>query len=70
VTKIISVMPLSTISSTTYCKTGLFKMGSISLGMALVAGKKRVPAPATGIMALRMECLLINYCLIDKMNLL
>src|SRR5262250_2637653 len=28
-------------------------MGSISLGMVFVAGRKRVPSPATGITALR-----------------
>jgi hypothetical protein len=31
------------------------RSGSISLGIALVAGKKRVPSPATGKMALRMR---------------
>jgi hypothetical protein len=30
-------------------------MGSISLGIALVAGKKRVPYPATGNRHLRIE---------------
>jgi hypothetical protein len=29
-------------------------IGSISLGMALVCGKKRVPKPAAAMMALRM----------------
>jgi len=52
VTKNISVMPEATASSTTYWITGLSMMGSISLGMALVAGKKRVPKPATGKTAL------------------
>jgi hypothetical protein len=32
---------------------GLFRMGSISLGTALVAGNMRVPNPAAGITALR-----------------
>jgi hypothetical protein len=32
--------------------TGLSTMGSISLGIALVAGKNLVPRPATGITAL------------------
>ena len=31
-------------------------MGSISFGEALVAGKKRVPKPATGKTALRTRC--------------
>jgi hypothetical protein len=35
-------------SSTAYCNNGLVKIGSISLGTALVAGKKRVPYPAAG----------------------
>ena len=43
VTKQISRIPASTASSTPYCTSGLFTMGSISLGMALVAGRKRVP---------------------------
>jgi hypothetical protein len=33
---------------------GLSTMGSISLGWALVAGKKRVPSPAAGNTALRI----------------
>src|SRR4030095_15231088 len=53
VTKIISVMPAAMASSTAYWITGLSTTGSISLGMALVAGRKRVPMPATGKTALR-----------------
>src|SRR5689334_22065292 len=34
--------------------SGLSTTGSISLGLALVAGKKRVPRPATGNTAVRM----------------
>jgi hypothetical protein len=30
-------------------------MGSISLGLALVAGKKRVPSPATGNTAVKIS---------------
>ena len=33
--------------------SGLSTNGSISLGEAFVAGRKRVPSPAAGIMALR-----------------
>jgi hypothetical protein len=33
--------------------SGLSTIGSISFGMAFVAGKKRVPRPATGNMAFR-----------------
>ena len=35
-------------------------MGNISLGLALVAGKKRVPKPATGKMALVIFLFLIT----------
>src|SRR5450830_25230 len=48
VMKIISVIPAATASSTAYWINGLSTMGSISLGCALVAGKKRLPRPATG----------------------
>ena len=50
--KIMSVMPAATASSTAYWISGLSTMGSISFGLALVAGKKRVPMPATGKTAL------------------
>src|ERR1700689_5186915 len=40
-------------SSTAYWIKGLSTSGSISLGMALVAGRKRVPRPAAGNTALR-----------------
>src|SRR6478735_9015704 len=40
--------PASSASSTAYWISGLSTMGSISLGLALVAGRKRVPRPATG----------------------
>jgi hypothetical protein len=36
---------------------GLSTIGSISLGMALVSGRNRVPKPAAGIMALRIFCM-------------
>ncbi|KLS42082.1 hypothetical protein M689_06640 [Neisseria gonorrhoeae SK23020] len=48
VTNTISVQPASTASSTAYWISGLSTMGSISFGLALVAGRKRVPIPATG----------------------
>jgi hypothetical protein len=35
---------------------GTSTMGSISLGTALVAGKKRVPSPAAGTTTLRNGC--------------
>src|SRR5690349_18604744 len=43
--------PARTASSTTYWIAGLSTIGSISLGDALVAGKKRVPSPAAGMTA-------------------
>jgi hypothetical protein len=51
--KMSSVMPAATASSTAYWMRGLSTMGSISLGLALVAGRNRVPIPATGNTALR-----------------
>src|SRR5262245_35787604 len=49
----ISDRPEATASSTTYWIIGLSTSGSISLGCALVAGRKRVPRPAAGKTALR-----------------
>src|SRR5579863_997061 len=54
VTKITSGTPEAATSSAAYCTSGLSTMGSISLGWALVAGRKRVPRPATGKTALRI----------------
>ena len=50
--KIMSVMPAAAASSTAYWISGLSTTGSISFGLALVAGRKRVPRPATGKTAL------------------
>src|SRR6202045_2972317 len=47
-------MPAALASSIAYWISGLSTTGSISFGIALVAGRKRVPRPATGKMALRM----------------
>src|SRR5471030_2592590 len=52
VTKIISVMPAAAASSTAYWISGLSTIGSISFGLAFVAGRKRLPSPATGNTAL------------------
>src|ERR1700704_5331661 len=49
----ISSRPDATASSTTYWMVGLSTSGSISLGWALVTGRKRVPRPAAGNTALR-----------------
>src|SRR5215471_2435293 len=43
--------PAATASSTTYWMVGVSTTGSISLGTALVAGRKRVPRPAAGMTA-------------------
>src|SRR5215475_9187590 len=47
-------IPASLASSNTYWISGLSTMVSISLGIALVAGRTRVPRPATGKTALRI----------------
>src|SRR5690349_24713150 len=49
--------PAANASSTAYWISGLSTMGSISLGDALVAGRKRVPRPATGNTAVRMRAI-------------
>ena len=53
----ISVTPLATASSTTYCSVGVSTMGSISLGSAFVAGKNLVPNPAAGMTAFLTLCI-------------
>jgi hypothetical protein len=53
VTKMNSSIPAAWASSTAYWISGLSTTGSISFGIALVAGKNRVPRPPTGKMALR-----------------
>jgi hypothetical protein len=52
VMKIMSVMPAAAASSTAYWISGLSTTGSISFGLAFVAGRKRLPNPATGNTAL------------------
>src|SRR5258706_13091184 len=52
VTMMMSVMPESIASSMTYWVIGLSTSGSISLGCAFGAGRKRVPRPAAGKTAL------------------
>ena len=47
-TKISVSTPAATASSAAYWISGLSTTGSISLGLAFVAGRKRVPMPATG----------------------
>src|SRR5689334_2805248 len=55
VMKISSSAPALIASITAYWISGLSTMGSISFGLALVAGRKRVPRPATGKTALRIR---------------
>src|SRR5215471_9758959 len=47
--------PAASASSTAYWISGLSTMGSISFGLALVAGRNRVPRPATGKTATSMR---------------
>src|SRR5262249_7621652 len=58
--KIMSVIPAAAASSTAYWISGLSTIGSISFGLALVAGRKRVPSPATGNTAL------VIFCIVDS----
>jgi hypothetical protein len=51
--KIRSVIPAAAASSTAYWMSGLSTIGSISFGLALVTGRKRLPRPATGKTAFR-----------------
>jgi hypothetical protein len=53
-----SSMPEASAYSMMYWIVGLSTIGSISLGHAFVAGKKRVPKPAAGITALVIFCIL------------
>ncbi len=53
VTSTMVSMPASAASSTAYWMRGLSSTGSISFGTDLVAGRNRVPSPATGTTALR-----------------
>src|SRR3990172_10668787 len=49
-----SSIPEAAASSTAYWMSGLSTTGNISLGIDLVAGRMRVPSPATGKTALRI----------------
>ena len=53
VTMSTSGRPARAASSTMYCSAGRSTTGSSSFGTALVAGRKRVPIPATGMTAFR-----------------
>ena len=54
--------PASTASSTTYWIAGLSTTGSISFGIALVAGRKRVPSPAAGMTAFVIRWVMAGSC--------
>src|SRR3954470_2528167 len=60
--KMSSSAPAATASSAAYWISGLSTMGSISLGLALVAGRKRVPRPATGNTAVRIADFKLIEC--------
>src|SRR5438270_11864409 len=54
--------PAAIASSTPYWMMGLSTSGSISLGCALVAGRKRVPRPAAGKTAFRTLFIFRSAC--------
>src|SRR3989304_4165998 len=56
-----SVIPAAIASSTAYWMSGLSTTGIISLGLALVAGRNRLPMPATGKTALVTFFIDIKY---------
>src|SRR6056297_621636 len=56
--------PAAIASSTAYWIRGLSTTGSISFGLALVAGRKRVPRPATGKTTVSMTEAFIDLTLI------
>src|SRR5215472_10953722 len=62
VTMMMCSMPEATHSSTTYWICGLSTTVNISLGCALVAGRKRVPSPAAGRTALRTLGCAADFC--------
>jgi hypothetical protein len=53
-------MPAAIASSAAYYIRGLSTIGKSSLGIALVAGKNRVPNPATGKTAFRINVIRIT----------
>jgi hypothetical protein len=63
-------MPEAIASSTPYCRMGLSTSASISLGMTLVAGKKRVPNPPAGNTALRTGLLIVLFLFRASSNFL
>ena len=61
VTKIICSIPAATASLTTYSIAGRSTTVTISFGIALLAGKKRVPSPATGRIAFLIILLFTTF---------
>src|SRR5688500_605871 len=66
VTKIICSIPASRASSTAYWISGRSITGSISLGIALVACRNRVPSQATGNTALRIVLRMAKVLAADR----
>src|ERR1700733_14916448 len=60
VMKMRAVIPAPTASSTAYWMSGLSTTGSISFGEAFVAGRNRVPRPATGNTAFVTFCIFLS----------
>ena len=54
--------PAASASSTAYWISGLSTIGNISFGLALVAGRNRVPRPATGKTAVLMRAMHVPRC--------
>src|SRR6478672_8155934 len=55
--------PASIASSTAYWISGLSTIGNISFGTVLVAGRNRVPSPATGNTAMRTRGVAFGVCM-------
>lgn len=55
------IQPAAMASSTAYWMRGLSTTGIISLALALVAGRRRVPSPATRKNALRISGITLTY---------
>jgi hypothetical protein len=59
-TMMICSIPEATASSTAYWMIGRSTSGMTSLGIAFVAGRKRVPKPAAGRTALRTRAVMTS----------
>src|SRR4051794_16892812 len=61
VMKMTSSIPAATHSSTISWTLGVSTSGNISFGIAFVAGRNRVPSPATGRTALRTRFVVMSW---------